>query len=330
MALFQCLESPSGRLPQRAPGPATGLASRLVIQPPPGESIVVDGGALALSPDGRRVAYVAGRSNRQQIYLHDFDQFESIAVPGTEGGFNPFFSPDGHWLGFFAGGKLKKVLPGVGEPVTIADAAITGTGTPSWEADDTILFTPVIGSAIMRVPATGGKPTPVTKLTADERAHQWPQLLPGGKTLLFSAFGSGGAQVYAQSLESGERRRIVQGLGARYLPSRHLVFIQAGTLMAVAFDPVRLEIRGTPVAVMAGVLQANRLRSTGVSNFLPQISVAGAGGVLAFVPANAGHRRSALVLVNRAGAEQPTGAEGGEYFQPRLSPDGRDGHRGSQ
>jgi serine/threonine-protein kinase len=303
--------------------PAYGLTARLSVIPAAGDQVAVDAGAIALSPDGHRLAYVAGRGGRQEIYIRDFDQFDSKAVPGTQGGYNPFFSPDAKWLGFFAGGKLRKVRLGAGEPITISEGAIAGAGSPDWEADDTILFSPVIGASIMRVPAAGGIPTPVTKLTADESAHQWPQLLPGGKTLLFSALRSGGSQIYAQSIETGERRPIVQGLGARYLPSGHLVFLQGGTVMAVAFDPVRLEMIGSPVVVMTGVLQANRLRSTASSNSLPQISFASTGATLAYVPANTGRRRNELVLVDRSGAERPTGASGGEYFQPRLSPDGR-------
>ena len=308
--------------PRPQAAPAASSVTRLVVGPPAGDRVTIDAGAIALSPDGRRLAYVAGRGSRQQIYLREFDQFESRAVPGTEGGYNPFLSPDGQWLGFFAGGKLKKVLPGVGEPVTICDALI-GSGTPAWEADDTIYFTPVIGAGIMRVSASGGKPMPVTSLASDENAHQWPQLLPGSKTLLFSAVGAAGPQIYLQSLETGQRRRVFQGLGARYLPSGHLVFIQGGTVMAVPFDLASLETSGMPVPVLSGVLQANRLRSTAVSNLLPQISYANAGDALAFVPSSTGRRRSELVWVDSSSVERPTGASGGDYFQPRLSPDGR-------
>jgi Tol biopolymer transport system component len=309
--------------PQPAIPAGYGLTARLAVIPTAGDQVAVDAGAIALSPDGHRLAYVAGRGGRQQIYIRDFDQFDSKAVPGTEGGYNPFFSPDAKWLGFFAGGKLRKVLLGAGQPVTISEAAIAGSGSPSWESDDTILFAPIIASSIMRVPAAGGIPTAVTKLAADESAHQWPQLLPGGKALIYSALSSAGSQIYAQSIGTGERRLLVQGLGARYLPSGHLVFIQGGTVMAAPFDPVRLEMTGSPVVVMTGVLQAARLRSTGSSNSLPHISFASTGATLAYVPANTGRRRNELVIVDRSGVERPTGASGGEYFQPRLSPDGR-------
>ena len=282
---------------------------------------MIDAGAVALSPDARRIAYVAGRGSRQQIYIREFDQFESKAVPGTEGGYNPFLSPDGQWLGFFAGGKLRKVLPGVGEPVIICDALI-GSGTPSWEADDTILFTPVIGAGIMRVPAAGGKPTPVTTLAADENTHQWPQLLPGGKMLLFSAVGAGGPQIYAQSLETGQRHRLLQGLGARYLPSGHLVFIQGGTVMAVPFDPSKLELNGMP---MPGALRRAAGPSSEKHGRLqsPAADQLRAAARSPSCPPDTGRRRSELVWVDSSGAERPTGASGGDYFQPRVSPDGR-------
>ena len=103
--------------------PAYGLTARLSVIPAAGDQVAVDAGAIALSPDGHRLAYVAGRGGRQEIYIRDFDQFDSKAVPGTQGGYNPFFSPDAKWLGFFAGGKLKKVRLGAGEPITISEGA---------------------------------------------------------------------------------------------------------------------------------------------------------------------------------------------------------------
>jgi Tol biopolymer transport system component len=212
-----------------------------------------------------------------------------------------------------------------GLPQTINDTiGPAGQGTnASWEADDGILFTPIVGAGIWRVPAAGGTPTAITTLTANENSHRWPQLLPGGKTLIFTAVTATDiAQAYALSLETGQRRRLLAGTATRYLPTGHLVYIQNGTVMAVPFDPVRVEVTGAPVAVFSGVMQVKRLRNSTVSNLIPQISFSTVG-TLAYVPANPQPRQSALMWVDRAGAEQPTGASGGAYFQPRLSPDGR-------
>jgi serine/threonine-protein kinase len=158
-------------------------------------------------------------------------------------------------------------------------------------------------------------------LRESENSHRWPQLLPDGKTLLFSAAAASDSQVYVQSLDSGERRHLVKGLGARYLPSGHLVYVQAGSLMAVQFDLNRLDVVGAATPVLSGFMQISRLRNSTVTNFAPQVSVSTTGSV-AYVPAPSKPRQDALVWASRTGAETPTGASGGVYFQPRLSPDG--------
>jgi len=304
--------------------PISGLTARLVIAPPPGEALSVDVTALAMSLDGRYVAYVAGQGGHRRIFLRGLDEFESTPIPGTEGGDNPFFSPDGQWVGFFANGKMKKVMRRGGMPVTISEVLAVASSAPSWESDDTIVFSPTSGASIWRVSASGGALTAVTTLTENETSHRWPQLLPGGKTLLFSALTASvnDPQAYVQSLETGERRPVIKGAGARYLPTGHLVSVQAGALIAVPFDPVRLETTGTPVTVLSGVMQVRRLRNATVANLVPQVAFSSTG-TLAYIPVNLRPRQTALVWVDRTGREQPTGASGGDYFQPRVSPDGR-------
>ena len=306
-----------------SPGTSSISVARLVIAPPPGDSIESDALSVAISPDGRRVAYVAGRGSRRRIYVHDIGQFNSSPLPGTEGGDAPFFSPDGQWVGFVEGGRLRKTRLTGGPPQTITETFQTVSGfAVSWESNDTIFFTPTPGTGIWSVSAGGGAPTAVTTLTETENSHRWPQLLPGGKTLLFSAATASDSQSYVQLLDTGERRPLLKGVGTRYLPTGHLVYAQAGTLMAVPFDPSRLEVTGAPVAVLSGFRQIARLRNSTISNFVPQISFSNAGAI-AYVPASPRPQQDALVWVNRAGVEQPTGASGGTYSQPRLSPDGR-------
>jgi serine/threonine-protein kinase len=256
--------------------------------------------------------------------VRDINQFNSVLLPATEGGNSPFFSPDGQWVGFAAGGRMRKVLVAGGPAQTITEITQTANSITfaSWESDDRILFTPTVGSGVWRVPAGGGTPTKVTTLGERENSHRYPQLLPGGKALLFSAISGSESQVYALSLETGQRRPLVEGAGARYIPTGHLVYVRSSTLMAVPFDPARLEVTGAPVTVLSGIMQLARLRNSTVTNLLPQVGFSDAG-TMAYVQANPRRRRSALVWVDRAGVEQPTGASGGMYFQPRLSPDGR-------
>jgi eukaryotic-like serine/threonine-protein kinase len=304
------------------PPATTGTVARLVITPSPAEPLATDLSSIAISPDGRRVAYAAGLGRKQRIYVREIDSFGGAPIPGTEGGTTPFFSPDGQWLGFLSTGKMKKVLVTGGAPLTICDTQGAGAATPSWEADGTIFFTPTIGAGVWRVAAAGGTPTPVTMLQEAESSHRWAQLVPNGKALLFSAItASASAQTYAQSLDTGQRRLVVQGAAARYLPTGHLVYVQGGTVMAVPFDPDRLEVLGSPVAVLAGVMQVRRLRNSTTASFLSHVSFSNAGP-MAYVPGSERLRRDALVWVDRGGQEQPTGATGGMYFQPRLSPDG--------
>jgi eukaryotic-like serine/threonine-protein kinase len=304
--------------------PVGGLVARLTIVPASDEPLAIDAPALAISPDGRHLAYVAGRGSHQTIYVHDIDRFGSRQLSGTDGASSPFFSPDGQWIGYIANGKLRKVLASGGPPQTIAEAtqAVNNFAVGSWESDDTILFTPTIGVGIFRMPAAGGVANAVTTLKESESNHRWPQLLPDGKTLLFSVTTGSDSQAYVQSLASGERRPMLRGAGARYVPTGHLVYVQAGTLMAVPFDLGRLKVTGAPVAVLSGVMQVARLRTGSANNTVPQISFS-SSGTMAYVPAGSRPPQSALVWVNRQGMEQPAGESRGMYFQPRLSPDGR-------
>ncbi len=246
-----------------SPPVSSASVTRLTITPPPTDPLAVDLAAVAISPDGLHVAYAAGRGSRQKIYLRDINAFEGAPIPGTENGSTPFFSPDGSWVGFFITGKMKKVLRTGGMPLTICDTQGTAGATPSWDADGTIVFTPSTGSGIWRVAAAGGTPVQVTTLKETESSHRWAQLLSNGKALLFGAVtASAEVQVYVQSLETGERRLVAKGVGARYLPTGHLVYVQGGTVMALPFDPLHPEVLGTPVAVLSGVMQVRRLRNS--------------------------------------------------------------------
>jgi serine/threonine-protein kinase len=231
------------------------------------------------------------RGGTQQIYLRDLDKPEAVAVPGTEGGFAPFFSPDGQWVGFFANQKIRKVLRTGGTPVSIADFAELGATrnvSASWDEPDTIFYTPDVSKGIWRVSAQGGTPSAVTTPTGRESFHPSPQLLPDGKSILFSAIDDRpDPQTYVQRLDGGERKALVRGNGTRHVT-----------------PPFRL--RTMPPSF-------NRLFDVSPS------------GTLAFVSSGRRPPRHALVWVDRTGREEPVGASasGGTYAQPRLSPDGR-------
>ena len=294
--------------------------SRLEVNLPPGQQLagLENGPAVALSPDGTHFAYVARQGGTQQLYLRAMDNLESKPIPSTEGAVNPFFSPDGQWVGFFAGGKLKKVSVSGGAAITLGDA-VEPRGA-SWSSQGTIAFAPTSTATLEEVSEAGGSPQPLTRLERGANSHRWPEFLPGGKAVLFATGGAANilanAQVAVQSVGTGERRNLVQGgMNPRYAPSGQLVYAQGGNLLAVPFDPQRLTTTGTPVPVVEGVLQ------TPVSG-AAQYSISSTGS-LVYVPGSIQGAQSRLVWVNRNGEEQPLAAPARVYQFPRLSPDGR-------
>jgi serine/threonine protein kinase/Tol biopolymer transport system component len=301
------------------PSPSPQPVSRLVVNLPPGQQLagLERGSAVALSPDGTHLAYAATQGGTQQLYLRAMDSLESKPIPGTEGAFGPFFSPDGQWLGFFAGGKLKKVSVSGGAALTLADASdLFGA---SWGSQGMIVFAPAIG-ILQQVSDAGDTVKPVTHLQQGEVAHFWPELLPGGKALLFSASAGPGSvankKIAVQSLVTGERQNLVQAaMYPRYALSGQLIYAQGGNLMAVPFDPQRLVITGAAVPVVDGVLQSTVIGSA-------QYSISSTGS-LVYVSGGVQSAQLRLVWVSRNGTEQPLAAPAHAYDRPRLSPDGR-------
>src|SRR5262249_4279547 len=212
--------------------------------------------AVAISPDGTQIALVLRSGGQQQLHLRPVNTLESKPLPGTEGASTPLFSPDGKWIAFFAGGKLKKVAVDSGQMVTVCDGAPLARGAV-WSLDDKIIFTPDTASALLEVPAAGGTPQPLTE-RKDERSHRWPEVLPGNKTILYTIAKGGSwddGQIIAERRDTGDRRVLINGGTApRYLSTGHLIYVHGGALMAVRFDAQTLEVSGTAVPLVQGVL----------------------------------------------------------------------------
>ena len=257
------------------------------------------------------------RAATQQLYLRAMDSLESKPIPGTEGAFNPFFSPDGQWLGFFAGGKLKKVSASGGAAVTLGDAP--DPHGASWGSQGIIAFAPTNASALQQVSDSGGTPQPLSRLEKGEVSHRWPELLPGGKAMFFAAGNNGinfsNSQVAVQSVGTGERRSLAQGMNPRYTPSGHLVYAQGGEPdgRAVRSPAARGHGHGCPCG--RGCPAIHNQRSRPVQLFRHGIVGLCSGGL------QANQRR--LVWVSRNGTEQPSAAPAHTYQFPRVSPDGR-------
>jgi serine/threonine-protein kinase len=299
------------------PAPAKPV-TRTVINLPAGQRLAaLDQLALALSEDGSQLAYVAttqGGSTRQ-IYLRAMDSTEARPVPGTEGAVDPFFSPDGQWLGFFADGNLKKIPVSGGVAQNLAGVGAAPRGA-SWGSQHTIAFAPVV-SVLSQVSDGGGALQPLTKFQKGENGHAWPDFLPGSQAVVF--VGEPPPALAVQPIGTGERRNLIQGQTGtmpRYVSSGHLIFAQGGNLMAVPFDPKRLETSGPAVPVVQGVLQSVAVLGAA------QYSVSATGSLVYVLGGLAGARAN-LVWVSRNGAEGPLTTTAGVYDQPRLSPDGR-------
>jgi len=208
------------------------------------------GNDVLLSPDGTRLVYVSGA----RLFTRRLDQPKATELPGTEGANAPFFAPDGQWIAFAAGSKLKKISVEGGQAIALCDAAPNARGG-SWGEDGTIIAGLGANGVLSRIPSAGGAPTPVTELAPGELAHRWPQILPGGKAILFTVNTAPNqwdqANIDVLSLSDHRRRTLVRGgTYGRYLPSGHLVYINRGTLFAVPFDVDSLAVRGTPAPVL--------------------------------------------------------------------------------
>src|SRR5262249_8688691 len=147
---------------------------------------------ISVSADGNLLAYVGVHGGKEQLYLRDTGNIEAKPLAGTEGATDPFFSPDGKWIGFFAQGMLQKVSVSGGTPQIICDAPLDAGGT--WGQDGIIYFAPTVNSGLWSVRAAGGKPQELTKLdrSKDDLSHRWPQVLPGGSAILYTVFSGRG------------------------------------------------------------------------------------------------------------------------------------------
>jgi eukaryotic-like serine/threonine-protein kinase len=280
---------------------------------------------LALSPDGRTIAYVAIREGVARLYVRRLASFEAAPLAGTEGAFNPFFSPDSRWIGFFAQDKMKKIPVDGGAAQTIA-ADAGPSGGASWGDGGTIVYAPAATTGsygLWRVSADGGEPAKLTTpdTAKGEYSHRYPQILPGGKAVLFTAvsgFGWDESRVEALVLATGERRVLVRGgHTGRYMRGGHLLYYRAGSLLDVPFDPDRLEVGSASPATIADDVSQNM----GPMGAIYAVSNA---NTVAYVPATGGSRQfeRQFAWIDRQGRSEPVAAPPRNYDFPTLSPDG--------
>lgn len=284
----------------------------------PPEKFVFHTGNMALSPDGHRIAFVTvNPAGARGLWVRALDSSSAQPLPGTEGACDPFWSPDGRFLGFFAGGKLKKIDASGGAPQTLADAP-SGLGG-SWNRDGLILFAPTAQDPIHQVSSSGGASSPVTERAGSpvEISHRWPFFLPDGRHFLYLAQSAQKEKsgIYVGSLQSRERKLLVNADSkvAYSLPG-FLLYCRERTLLAQPFDPTGLRLSGEAFPVGEKVQYLFNEASAAFSVSL--------NGVLAY-QTGAAVGQSQLVWFDRSGKQLQTVGSPADYTEPRLSRDGQ-------
>ena len=292
---------------------------RFEVLPPTGVTLrpspVASAAQLALSPDGRHLAFVAAtKGGPSQIWVRPLDSVQAQPLAGTDGASFPFWSPDSRFIAFFAAGKLKKVDTRGGTPQTLADAAAGRGGT--WNPDGVILFTAQSNSPISRVSASGGTVTPVTTFDADQAifTQYWPQFLPDGRHFLYYQRSAKAEHqgTYVTALDSSQSTRVLETSTRAVYASGHLLFVRDGILFAQAFDDRALRTSGEPIRVADGV-------GYWAAAFAYTAVTASSSGVLAHGPSVV--FTTSLRWHDRAGATIGPPLAPRAYSSPRLSPD---------
>jgi hypothetical protein len=301
----------------KAPPAAPGGATRLLVETGPLD-LTGRAPAIALSRDGRRLAFVGYRNNASYIAIREFGEFEAREVPGTVGAQGPFFSPDGEHLGFTVGGELRTV-PLAGGPATTLFRGWVLWGA-TWGPQDRIVFGAWPNTGLMEVSAAGEGSRRVTELdvTYKENYHAQPEFIGNSDAVLFNSFNAFTAVGVPGVLVNTSEQPAAAlsgggGTNPRYARSGHLVLVKNGSLMAAPFDPDSLSLTAAAVPVLQGVMT--------LGNRTAQYALA-ENGTLAYI---AGDRRAvehALVLVDRNGAGIPVTDTQRAYWGPRFSPDG--------
>ena len=284
------------------------------------------GSRLAISPDGRNIVFVAQRAGAQatQLFLRSMDNLEILPLPGTEGAHQPFFSPDGQWLGFSGDGKVKKIPLAGGVPVTLCEARENLGGTPAaWSDSGHIFFTQ--DGKLKRIPEGGGVPELVAEsdLGRGERIA-WVSALPGGRGVLVVVGGTNQFSIDLVRTDTGQRERLIEeGSWPRYLASGHILYAQysasgdvsgfTGGLLVVPFDLKNLRRTGSPIPVVEGVYSG----SGGAGYY--DVST---DGTFVYRPGAPQQSSRQLAWLDGSGKIEVLSTPLRAYRNPALSPDG--------
>jgi Tol biopolymer transport system component/DNA-binding winged helix-turn-helix (wHTH) protein len=295
------------------PSPS-GASVMFAVAPPTGLTFSTSGGFMAISPDGRYLAFVASDDRgRDTLWLRAMDSLVARVVPGTEGAYQPFWAADNRHIAFFSGGKLRKTDIAGGAVQTICDASIGSVPLAgTWNSDGVILFS-AVRRDIVRVSADGGVPVPLVTRESSDEAVSWPQFLPDGQHFLYmiDSADRDRAGIYVGALDSPRRVRIASDRSsALYAAPGRLVFIRDGSLVSQRFDLRRMALTGSAIPIAENVAY-NAGTARGVFS-------ASQTGVITYRTV----ADSQLVWMDRTGRRLATVGMPGEYLHFALAPDG--------
>lgn len=277
------------------------------------------GSAVAISPDSTRLVYASGHPVK--LFTRRLDQPKAIELPGTEGASSPFFSPDGQWVGFFASSRLHKISVDGGAVVPLGDDVIGFAGA-SWGEDGSIIVSHALDKGMLRIPASGGAPETLADLANGEIALAIPQILPGGKAVLFTAGRAGQNTIEVLTLADRHRKIVARGgvSSAHYLATGtragHLIYSNKATLFAIPFDLDKLETRGTAVPILDEIAYQPQ---TGTGQF----DVSRTGTLVYRTDGSGAAAKMTVEWMDPTGKKEPLLAKLGDYSNPILSPDGK-------
>jgi serine/threonine protein kinase/Tol biopolymer transport system component len=275
---------------------------------------------FAVSPNGRFLAFVARSQTLSALWIRPLDSLSARMLPGTEQAAYPFWSPDSTYIGFFAGGKLKKAALAGGSPVTLVDAVNGRGGT--WSRDDVIVFARANSAGLFRVSASGGAPTQITSVdqSRGDTRHVWPQFLPDGRRVLYVAVKTTAgretdkpSEIRVAALDGSENQTLVQAESSATFAAGHLIYSRDGSLVAQPLDPVALRVSGDAHPIAEDVAnEGSRYTAFSVSS----------SGMLVFAPGSA-RAKHQFVWLDRAGRTVSTVGDVNTAATFSLAPDGR-------
>jgi Tol biopolymer transport system component len=302
-------------------GPAGAPAVRLNLALPAGQALSIYGPPnFAVSRDGARIAYVAKtESGPTTLFVRAVDSFDATPLPDTEGAQFPFFSPDGDWLGYVVGNRIRKAPVSGGASLPVCDAPVAELeGGATW-ADDGSIYIPSASGGLLRAPATAGTCVEAVKPDSSRGEIFQPEALPGGRALLFATLGgfqTSQARIATFDMKSGESHIIIpQGTNPRFVEPGFILFGRAGAIEAAPFDPHGLKLLGQPVPVVEKVMPD---WAYGIEQFAISRS-----GLLAYVSGTRPAVKRRVVTMDRKGAASVLTADENAYEDVSLSPDGR-------